>query len=141
MVDPQTSDLVIATKEKNRTRVYVAAADDLNPENLTTLRLAATLDAGNVSAGDISRDGAWIALRREEVGWLWNRARGENLQSALARKPQDIPVLGKKQAKNGESIAFDPNGHGYFTISEGRQGSIYFFALPAPAKRLGPGAK
>jgi hypothetical protein len=141
MVDPRNGDLVIATKERDVTRVYAAPAASLSGDRLTKLNLMATLEIGKVSAGDISRDGAWIALRREETGWLWNRASGESIQAALARTPRNIPVLGTKQAKNGESIAFDPDSHGYFTISEGRHGSIYYFALPTPSNPLEPGTK
>ena len=141
MVDPRTGDLVIATKERDVTRLYVARSADLKSDSLTKLSLAATLDVGNVSAGDMSRNGTWIALRREETGWLWNRANGESLRATLAKRPRSIPVLGARQAKNGESIAFHPDSRGYFTISEGRQGSIYFFELPTPLKPLGASEK
>jgi len=128
MVDPITGDVLIATKSKKESRVYRAAA---LKNDFAKLELVATLDVDNVSAGDISRDGSLLALRKEETGWLWERRSGESLQTALARKPRKIPVLGKNQAKNGESIAFAPDGRGYFTISEGRQGKIYLFDLPA----------
>ena len=128
MVDPITGDVLIATKSKKESRVYRAAA---LKNDFAKLELVAMLDVDNVSAGDISRDGSLIALRKEETGWLWERRSGESLQTALARKPRKIPVLGKNQGNNGESIAFAPDGRGYFTISEGRQGKIYLFDLPA----------
>lgn len=136
MVDPITGDVAIATKSKKEARVYLAAAA-ASKNDFSKLELVATLDVDNVSAGDISRDGSLIALRKEEIGWLWERRSGESLRTALARRPRNIPVLGKNQAKNGESIAFAPDGRGYFTISEGRQGKIYLFDLPAekPDKR------
>lgn len=130
MVDSQTGDLLIASKGKKETRVYAAPLEGLRGDRLTMLKLVAILGVDNVSAGDISRDGSSIVLRREETGWLWNRHNGESLQAAPARQPRKIPVLGKKQAKNGEAIAFHPDGRGYFTLSEGRQGSIYLFELP-----------
>jgi hypothetical protein len=130
MVDPITGDVVIATKSKKETRVYLATAKA--PKNdFANLVLIATLEVDDVSAGDISHDGSLIALRKEETGWLWERRSGESLRTALARKPRKIPVLGKNQAKNGEAIAFAADGRGYFTISEGRQGKIYLFDLPA----------
>ncbi len=132
MIDPVAGDLIIATKGKKETRVYATPLANLQLDGLTKLNLLAILPMDNVSAGDISRDGGMIVLRREETGWLWNRARGESLKTALARRPQTVPVLGDKQAKNGEAIAFAADGRGYFTVSEGRERSIYRFDLPAP---------
>jgi hypothetical protein len=91
----------------------------------------ATLAVDKVSGGDISRDGGLVLLRREDRGWLWNRAAGESLQQALARDPQEVPVRGKKQGPNGEAATFDPTGGGYYTISEGKKEWIYKFDLPS----------
>jgi hypothetical protein len=128
-VDPAGRELYIVTKEKSRGRLYRVALDELKTGASTNLTKAATLDVENVSAGSISRDGRQVLLRWEKEGWLWQRETGESVANALARKPQKVPVLGKKQGSNGEAIGFGANGDSYFTISEGKKESIYEFVI------------
>lgn len=129
IVDPVTGDLLIITKEKKRARVYVARADQLKDRSLVTLERVAKLKVPYVSGGDISRDGSRIVLRRESRGWLWNRQSGESVEGAMQRPRQQIPVRMKSQRLNGEAIAFPPEGHGYYTVSEGNRQPIGFFPL------------
>jgi hypothetical protein len=51
------------------------------------------------------------------------------LWQAFAGPPKAIPVA---QEPQGEAICFDRKGAGYFTISEGRHPSLYYFALAEP---------
>jgi hypothetical protein len=129
-VDPVTGDVFIVTKEKHRARVYTVPADKLREGGVVKLTAAGKLDVEEVSAGAISFDGRQILLRREKQGWLWNRRPGEPVTAALARKPTKVPVLGKRQGRNGESIGFSPDGRSYYTVSEGKQQPIYRFDLP-----------
>ena len=131
-VDPTSGDLFVVTKEKDRGRLYSVATGQLKHQGEATLAKAGKVDsAEEVSAGAISRDGRHILLRRENQGWLWERKAGESVAAAMGRKPTEVPVLGKEQAKNGESIAFSPAGDSYFTVSEGKKQAIYQFDLPA----------
>ena len=94
-----------------------------------TLEHLARVEVESVSAGDISRDGRWILLRREDTGWLFERRDDEPIATALGRKPKKVPVRGDGQKKNGEAIAFHPDSSGYFTISEGKRQPIVFFPM------------
>lgn len=129
-VDPTTGDLYIATKEKKRSRVYKAAGSELRGGGAVKLAPVGELDVDEVSAGSMSPDGKRILLRREGQGWLWTREAGESVAEALARRPQKVPVLGKRQGPNGESISFSAAGDSYFTVSEGKKQAIYQFDLP-----------
>jgi hypothetical protein len=129
MVDPVQKLLVIVTKEKGRSRVYSAPLHQLSPDSPATLQLLATLDVDKVSAGDISADGSVVILRREEMGWMWRREAGESLATMFSRQPQNVPVLGQRQADNGEAIGIEPDATGYLTVSEGKQEAIYRFGL------------
>ena len=131
LVDSVTGDLFIVTKEKQRARVYTVAADGLKDQAVAKLTAAGKLDVDEVSAGAISPDGSHISLRREARGWLWNREAGESVAAALERKPTKVPVRGKRQGPNGESIAFSPTGKSYYTVSEGKKQAVYEFDLPA----------
>lgn len=131
LVDPQTGEVLIVTKDERATRCY-AATLGADPGRDVPLRLAAQLNSvREVSGGDISPDGSLIALRRESEGWLWRRQAGEGVAAALLRAPEPIPVRGKKQAANGEALTFSADGQSYFTISEGNRQRLYEFSVPA----------
>jgi hypothetical protein len=130
MVDPVSGDLVIATKEQKGSRLFVAPSGSLRDGRAIELPLLARVDTDRVSAGDISSDGSRLALRREDRGWLWERLPGESLATALEREPLKIEVHGRRQGQNGESIAFTPDGSGYYTLSEGKNERLYLFKLP-----------
>jgi hypothetical protein len=127
LVDPQSGDLFIVTKEKKRARVYLARKAELRPGRITKLTLVTELPCPQVSAGDISPNGNEIILRRENTAWLWQRRQGESIAAALARPPKPAAVIGPPAEPNGESITFSADGAGYYTLSEGPRQPIYFF--------------
>jgi hypothetical protein len=129
-VDPDSGDIYIVTKEKKQARVFRAAAGTLQPRQVVPLEEIATLGIGNISAGDISRDGRWIVVRSEKEGWLWPREAGQSVAEALsASLPRKVPVRAKSQSKNGEGICFSPDSTGYFTVSEGANEPLVRFPL------------
>jgi hypothetical protein len=129
MVDPETGDILIATKEKRTSRLFIARAARLRPGTTMPLKELGRIPAREVSAGDIARDGRRILLRREQNGWLWERASGEDLATAMTRRPREVPVLGTLQARNGEAVGFHASGQAYLTVSEGLHESIYAFRI------------
>ncbi len=137
LVDPVTGDLLIVTKEEEQARVYSVAGEQLQDRAVAKLAAAGKLDVDEISAGAISLDGSRIILRREGRGWLWIRVEGEPVAAALARRPMEVPVRGKRQGPNGESISFGPHGDRYYTVSEGKKQAIYQFDLPAAGQDSG----
>ena len=128
MVDPWTGDLFIATKESGITRLYRATQAQLIDGATVTLEFILELEFHIVSAGDISPDGREIVLRQEEFAELWTRAPGQTVAQALGGTPTYIPVIGTPVEPNGEAITFASDGLGYYTISEGVQPVVYYFA-------------
>ena len=58
------------------------------------------------------------------------RPPGGSIANAFQAPPITIPLVSEPQ---GEAISFDPNGHGYYTTSEGSGQPIYYFdRLPSP---------
>jgi hypothetical protein len=131
-VDPTTGTLCIVTKDSRGARLYEIAGDELRAGERSMLRFAAEVEADNVSAGAISTDGSQVLLRREDLGWLWQRQPGQSVAAALQASPQPVRVLGRRQAKNGEAISFRPDGTCYYTLSEGKKQSICEFDISAP---------
>ena len=125
MIDPVTGDLFLATKLTNSSRIYMATRAELDSGE-ATLTFIREATFKSVSAADISADGSLIALRRGTKGGLWVRATNESVGDALARAPLPIPI--STNEPNGEAIAFNANGSGYYTTSEGYLQPIYYYA-------------
>jgi hypothetical protein len=130
LCDPRTGDLLIATKEKRRSRIYLAPANRLAAGAEVALTLLWEVPVADVSAGDISPDGHHLILRRENAAFLWTRGAEEPLLKALARPSRRVAVIGPPTEPNGEALAWRPDGTGYYTLSEGKRQPVYFFALP-----------
>lgn len=148
LVDPLNGDLVIVTKEiaTGNSGVYRASAAALATGDATLERAggiekarltptsAAPEDASPLvrgvgylpTGGDVSRDGALIAIRTYGSVFLWARDENTSLADALAGAPCEAPSTIEPQ---GEAIAFDGGGDGYFTVSEGVSPPLYRFGL------------
>ena len=94
----------------------LAMASGLHPATL--------LGFGGVpTGGDVSADGALIALRTYETVWLWPREPGQSVAEALAGEPCEVTAAPEAQ---GEAIAF-VNG-GLVTLGEGVNQPLYRLA-------------
>lgn len=133
LVDPVSHDVFIVTKEKANAKVFTCRASRLKDRAEVPLEYLLTLKIDKVSGGDIARDGRQIILRREDKGWLWNRGHNQSIAAALQSLPQEIQVRGRNQGRNGEAVGFSPDGHSYYTVSEGKQQVICEFQLPKPS--------
>ena len=133
LVDPETGDLFVVTKQDGSARVYRANLTFVGSGAVVPLAFVRSVQFGQVSGGDISADGSQIALRREDAALLWARCDQESIGTALGRSGQAIPVVGPPEELNGEGFAFLSDGTGYATISEGVDPFIYFFRSLCPA--------
>ena len=127
LVDPISDDLVVVTKDWQRTgsaevfRADAAAAAG----STTTLESVGSvpLEPGTlVTAADVTRDGALVALRSYGAVHLYERADGEPLWSAFGTTPCEGPVPTELQ---GESLGFAPDGGWYLTVSEGEYSTLH----------------
>jgi hypothetical protein len=130
IVDPQSGDLFIVTKEIGKARVYTCPASRLQDKAVATLDYLQRLEFNKVTGAAISRNGNKFILRNEGEGRLWNRRAGESVAAALRRPPKKILVRDRQQGRQGEAIGFGPDGRSYFTVSEGKQPVICEFQLP-----------
>ncbi len=115
LVDPFTKDIFIATKEKDRSTLFVARYPQSTTQ-ITTLIPLALLPFDHLTAGDISPDGSEVLLRNNGQIWYWNREGHEDIAKTILRKPQDAPYA--RNEPQGEGIGFAADGSGYFTNSE-----------------------
>jgi hypothetical protein len=128
-IDPWTGDLFIVTKESTTSRVYSTSQAGLNSGTNVTLAFVRNIAFNIPSAADISPTGKEILIRQEDFARVWTRTNGQSISSALAAAPVTVPVIGTPTEPNGEAIAFDANGNGYFTLSEASSAQpLYYFA-------------
>lgn len=123
LVDPQTRDIYIITKRDLFSRVYRAAW----PQSTTapaTLERVTVLPWPLATGGDVSPDGTKVIVRSLYNASLWVRPEGEPLWRAFQGPQIGLPLAYEPQ---GEAIAFDSQGQGYFTLSEGLHQPLYYF--------------
>ncbi len=126
MLDPITKDYYVITKNEKKELVYKAAY----PQPLTsvdTLECVDTLDLTEVVAGDISADGREIIIKTYKKIYYWKRKESETIQETMKRSPSTISYQEEPQ---GEGLAWDCNGSGYFTLSEEENSDchLYYYA-------------
>jgi hypothetical protein len=66
---------------------------------------------------DISDDGYEILIKSYSSMYYWKREKGESIPETLKRTPMLLPYVPEPQ---GEAVAFDIAGKGYYTLSEER---------------------
>jgi hypothetical protein len=131
MVDPETGDLYLITKEDaGVSRVFVARAPVGTTVTVTevgTIAFGTDTAPGSVqsTAGDIAPDGRSVLVRTYTSALLWPRDRDQDLAEALSAPAISAPTVVERQ---GEAIAFAADGSGYYTISEGVSPAVNFFA-------------
>jgi hypothetical protein len=138
LVDPVSGDLFIVTKELVQPPSLIFRAPALpGASTPVTLERVGDVDFGALDSqvvipadapaivrgapflptgGDVSPAGDAIAIRTYGTVWVWSRPEGSSLADALAGEPCEAPSTIEPQ---GEAIAFDANGGGYTTVSEG----------------------
>lgn len=127
-IDPWTGDLFIVTKESTTSRIYSTTQAALNSGTNVVLTFIRSLAFDIPSSADIAPTGREILIRQEDFAYLWTRTNSQTISNALAATPVTIPVIGTPTEPNGEAVAFDANGNGYFTLSENNQPEpLYYF--------------
>lgn len=132
MYDPVDRKLVLVTKTTTGVSEVYGARLPLTPNRdnrLDWVAAIATPHTGErgserITGGDISADGRFVLLRTYTRALLWPRPPGASMKQALSREPCNVPLVREQQ---GEAIAFDAEGRGYFTLSEGARQPLWYF--------------
>ena len=132
MVDPIEKLLYIVTKRGDSVGVYSSPIKYKANDTLTLTFRGRLFFEGIkpfkwVTAADISHDGKQILVKSYERVYYWQRTGNEPVWQTLHKAPRELPY---KQEKQGEAIAFTPDGKGYYTTSEGVYAPIYYYKTP-----------
>lgn len=125
MVDPLTKDFFVISKRDLKVKVFQARYPQ-PLDSISTLRGIGTLDLAMIVAADISPSGRDIILKNYHEIYHWKRLPGESIKKTLLHKPEKLPYVKELQ---GEAVAWDSKGEGYFTISEedGEPCHLYYY--------------
>lgn len=75
-------------------------------------------------AGDISPNGQEVLIKTYHKIFYWNVGHRRDYVAALMAPPTQVPYI---QEHQGESVCWDPNGSGYYTISEGTSEALHYY--------------
>jgi hypothetical protein len=116
MIDPKTKDLYIITKNEANVKVFRLKYPQVTLVSTEAEYMGDIPYGGLITAGDISPKGDEILLKNYFAVYYWKIKKDETIYSTLKRL-RDIgaPYFAENQ---GESICWDNNAKGYYTISE-----------------------
>lgn len=113
LVDPRTKDIYILTKDQNA-GLYVARYPQ-NTGAATRLIKLGTLPISTVTAADISPDANGILVKNYNSVFYWARKKDQTLLDCFRQTPLRLAYHKEPQ---GEAIAWEPDGKGFYTLSE-----------------------
>lgn len=112
--DPLTGDLYVISKRETNSVVYRLAY----PQSFSLLNVAqrvASLPYNWVTAADICPSGKYILVKTYSAIYRYKRGANLSVAQCLDRKYKSMPY---KLEGQGEAVAWDHKGKGYFTLSE-----------------------
>jgi hypothetical protein len=104
-----------------------AAPAVLSSRSANPLRQVARVPIVGASGGAFSLSGTRVAIRDQTTAYVWKVEDGD-LLAALANDPVEVPLPAQKQ---GEGIAFSPDGKSLLVNSESRVAPTWQVDLPA----------
>ncbi|MBN1360689.1 MAG: hypothetical protein JW993_08860 [Sedimentisphaerales bacterium] len=127
LVDPQIGDIYLITKRITGldllSKVYRATWSKSSTAPVV-LEWVTDLPWPFATGGDVSPDGNEVIVRGLYNASLWTRPAGELLWRAFEGQQIGLPLASEPQ---GEAIAFDSSGEGYFTLSEKAGARLHHF--------------
>lgn len=127
MVDPTDNTLYVVSKREFQSTVYSAPVFRNRKQQYFTLSKVAELPFTFATAAAIDPTGKELLIKNITTIFYWKRKPGESWGETLQSKPIEVPYSVEPQ---GEAIAFDKDGTGFYTISErpfGLKSYLYYF--------------
>ncbi len=132
MIHPRTGDLYIVTKRSSGpSGIYRIASPKTSSASPTVLTRLAEITPPNgenlLTGGAIHPCGDGFIIRSYDRLWEY-RSKSQDLHDAFATQPVSVPVASAE--KQGEAVAYFPDGRGYVTASEGETPEIHTSRCP-----------
>jgi hypothetical protein len=132
MVDPLDGTVILVNKALGlsfKSSLFTVTLPTLPPEEPLTLTHLADINISLPTAGDVSPDGTRWLLRNYNKAYLWRRSLDSQgtpltLPQTFSGMRFDVPLSPEPQ---GETVAFAMDGSGYYSLSEGKNQTLYFY--------------
>lgn len=127
ILDPVSKNFYLFSKRESKVNLYKLSNVFSRTDDVIAERVAEKLPFTLIVAADISADGGEILAKNYDQIFYWKRLPGESIEEAVNRTPETLPYTPEPQ---GESIAFDRTGKGFYTISEQKKKMsqhLYFY--------------
>lgn len=130
MIHPETNDIYLVSKREKPVYIYQLSSPFSTTETLIAKRLLSLPLTQIVSAG-FSPDGQEIVMKNYDEIYYWQVGQ-QSVEAALSDQPVRLCYSEEPQ---GESIAFNTDGSGFYTLSEkikGEKTYLYFYPRRNP---------
>jgi len=146
MLDPLTRDIYLISKREQKVNLYRLPYPQSTTETITAELVLPKLEFNQfekksvsknenetlingyhsayynqIVSCDMSKDGNEVLIKSYSSVYYWKRKKGESIVKLLKRTPTLLPYAPEPQ---GEAIAFDLEGKGYYTLSEERDKTL-----------------
>lgn len=132
IVDPISGDFYIMTKTFDNERIYRAAKPAAGSSSVA-MQYIATVGVVRATGGSVAPDASAMLFRTLTTAYQFNRSPSQTWPEAFAQTPTSFALHSEEQ---GEALAFayGPTNGGFYTVSEGDNPPVYFYApVPEPA--------
>ncbi|XP_060066345.1 uncharacterized protein LOC132546640 [Ylistrum balloti] len=129
MVDPQRNIYLISKVDDGQGRVGVINSSAWDTPATTVyltdlITLPLSTGSTDPTGGDISPNGRDILIQTHHQVFYWQKADDISIKETLLQIPVGVPFHYNKHA---EAVAWDMNGDGYYTVSEGHHENLYYY--------------
>lgn len=124
MIHPQTNNLYVVSKREKP--VYVYELKYPFREDTLTARKIVSIPLTQIVAGGFSPDGDEVIMKNYDNIYYWD-LKGKSVSEGLKEQPA---ILNYTEEPQGEAIAFNRDGSGFYTLSErvkGEKTYLYFY--------------
>ena len=120
MIDPNSKELfLIAKNKKKKQNIYKIDTENIEIDEIQKAKKYLTLNLNNlkgeVTGGEISRNGQKCLIKTYKNVFLWERKKDEKWKNIWSQAPKILKYIPESQ---GEAICWSNDENAYFTLSE-----------------------
>lgn len=130
LFDPVTNKFYIISKREENVGIF-ELPEKLSETDTMELKQVSNLPFQNITSGDITIDGKEILLKTYDSIFYWNRNTDQMIISELSKEHIQVDY---KIEPQGESICWNLDGSGFYTLSEkswASQQVLYYYEKSA----------
>ena len=120
MIDPNSKELfLIAKNKKKKQNIYKIDTENIEIDEIQKAKKYLTLNLknlkGEITGGEISRNGQKCLIKTYKNVFLWERKKDEKWKNIWSQAPKILKYIPESQ---GEAICWSNDENAYFTLSE-----------------------